>query len=298
MNAPHPFPVMMVADVTGSASLHQRLDEQEAERAIERCIKRMTRSIEAGGGHLLQVAGDELLASFASAEEACHAAIDMQQRIADLPPVSGHTLCIRVALHENDSRVVDQMASPLKLATLMRIASLAEGTQILCSTQVADTLAHSLAIRTAPKQELGKLQEDDNTIELIQVLWSANASNSQSRQSGESERRKNSLRLLYRGKTFRIDEKSPVLTLGRDTTCSLMIDDRKVSRTHARIEQRADGFYLVDTSTNGSFLSMLDGQEILVRRYEVLLAGSGLICFGSSANDPAAARLEFEHYLK
>lgn len=298
MNAPHPFPVMMVADVTGSASLHQRLDEQEAERAIERCIKRMTRSIEAGGGHLLQVAGDELLASFASAEEACHAAIDMQQRIADLPPVSGHTLCIRVALHENDSRVVDQMASPLKLATLMRIASLAEGTQILCSRQVADTLAHSLAIRTAPKQELGKLQEDDNTIELIQVLWSANASNSQSRQSGESERRKNSLRLLYRGKTFRIDEKSPVLTLGRDTTCSLMIDDRKVSRTHARIEQRADGFYLVDTSTNGSFLSMLDGQEILVRRYEVLLAGSGLICFGSSANDPAAARLEFEHYLK
>jgi adenylate cyclase len=297
MNAPHPFPVMMVADVTGSASLHQRLDEQEAGRAIERCIKRMTRSIEAGGGHLLQVAGDELLASFASAEEACHTAIDMQQRIADLPPVSGHTLCIRVALHDSDNAAMDQMAGALKLSSLMRIASLAEGTEILCSTPVANALTNSGTIRMAPRRELGKLEEDNATLALTQVLWAANPA-SQTRQSNEPERSKKSLHLLYRGKTFRIDERNPVLTLGRDTTCNLMIDDRKVSRTHARIEQRADGFYLVDSSTNGSFLSMLGGQEILVRRYEVLLADNGLICFGSSANDPAAERMEFEHRLK
>lgn len=297
MNAPHPFPVMMVADVTGSASLHQRLDEHEAERAIERCIKRMTRSIEAAGGHLLQVAGDELLASFASAEEACHAAIDMQQRIADLPPVSGHTLCIRVALHDSDGSVADQMPSPLKRASLMRIASLTEGTEILCSTPVSNALVNSSTIRTAPRRELGKLEENTSTFALTQILWASN-SGSQTRQSGESERSKKSLRLLYRGKTFRIDDRNPVLSLGRDPSCNLMIDDRKVSRTHARIEQRTDGFYLVDTSTNGSFLSMLGGQEILVRRYEVLLADNGMICFGSSANDPAAERLEFEHHLK
>lgn len=54
----------MVADMTGSVSLHQRLNEQEAERVIDRGLKRMTRSIEGQGGKVQQVVGDELLARF------------------------------------------------------------------------------------------------------------------------------------------------------------------------------------------------------------------------------------------
>ncbi len=299
MNAPHLFPVMMVADVTGSASLHQRLDEQEAERAIERCVKRMTRSIEASSGHLLKVAGDELLASFATVEEACQAALDMQERIADLPPVSGHTLCIRVALHDSDSKAPDQPASPLKQATLMRIVSLAQAKQVICSSPIAEALIGSMAIRTSAIRGLGKLQENDKTFELNQVLRMSSIVTGHTRRAEDTAgRSKTFLRLHYRGKPIRIDDKTPVLTLGRDAACDVMIDDRKVSRNHARIEMRPDGFYFIDSSTNGSFLSVHDGQEILVRRYEVLLSSTGVICFGSSVNDPAAERLEFELHLK
>ena len=62
MNAQHPIPLIMVADISGSASLHQRLNAQEADRAIDRCIKRMSRSVEGYQGKLLQTAGDEILA--------------------------------------------------------------------------------------------------------------------------------------------------------------------------------------------------------------------------------------------
>lgn len=297
MNAPPPFPVIMVADVTGSASLHQRVDDQEAERAIDRCIKRMTRSIEAGKGHLLEVAGDELLAAFASAEEACHAAIDMQQRIADLPPVSGHTLTIRVALHANDSPTIDQMPSAPAQACLMRIASRAEGAQILASAPVISALSMHSSVLTQARPELGIQHAADAAFEIIQVLWTTNTSSAPGRPLNEPAQSSKSLRLRYRGKVLRIDERTPRLSLGRDPGSDLVIDDRKVSRTHARIEHRADGFYLVDTSTNGSFLSMQGQQEILVRRYEVLLAGNGIICLGSSANDSAAERVVFEHHL-
>lgn len=298
MNALQPIPVIMVADITGSASLYQRLTEQEAERAVDRCIKRMTRAIEAYGGKLLQVVGDELLALFSCAEDACHSAIDMHQRIADLPPVSGHKLNIRVALHDSDTSA-GQPPQPVKLASSMRIAGLARGDQILCSAAVIQALPTSAVLQTLPRPELGDVQEGEAAIPIFQIQWAAPTSKSQVQHSmfgphstGKIPER---LRLRYRGKAFLIDEKTPVLNLGRDQSCKVLVDNRKVSRLHARIERRPDGYYLIDTSTNGSFLTLQGRQEILVRKHEALLDGSGTICFGSSANDAAAERVEFEH---
>ncbi len=78
--------IVMFADVSGSTALFEKLGDREAMHAVERCLKRMNRSIDGYTGKTIQIVGDELLASFENAEEACQAAIDMQQRIADLPP--------------------------------------------------------------------------------------------------------------------------------------------------------------------------------------------------------------------
>src|SRR5574343_53067 len=90
---------VMFADVSGSTALFEKLGDREAMHAVERCLKRMKRSIDGYKGKTVQIVGDELLASFETAEDACQAAIDMQQRIADLPPVSGLKLTIRIGLH-------------------------------------------------------------------------------------------------------------------------------------------------------------------------------------------------------
>lgn len=86
-----------------------------------------------------------------------------------------------------------------------------------------------------------------------------------------------------------------MLTIGRDLECKLLVIDRKASRQHARIERRADGFFLVDTSTNGCFVTLSGRQEIMVRRHEVQLENRGQISFGNSGNDPSADIAEFEH---
>ncbi|HEX6734099.1 MAG TPA: adenylate/guanylate cyclase domain-containing protein, partial [Azonexus sp.] len=99
MSATHHRMIVMFADVSGSAGLFERLGDTEAMHAVERCLKRMKRSIDGYRGRTIQIVGDELLAVFESAEDACQAAIDMQQRIADLPPVSGLKLTIRIGLH-------------------------------------------------------------------------------------------------------------------------------------------------------------------------------------------------------
>lgn len=91
--------IVMFADVSGSSALFERLGDKEAMHAVERCLKRMKRSIDGYKGRTIEVVGDELLATFEAAEDACQSAIDMQQRIADLPPVSGLKLTIRIGLH-------------------------------------------------------------------------------------------------------------------------------------------------------------------------------------------------------
>ena len=85
--------------------------------------------------------------------------------------------------------------------------------------------------------------------------------------------------------------------IGRAADNDLVLPDRSlfVSGHHARISFREDRYLLEDTSTNGTFLSMQGRQEIALRKHEILLEGSGLMCFGSSLSDPAADRVEFEH---
>lgn len=80
---------VLFADVAGSAKLYAKLGDAEAAYAVERCVKRMERSVEGFRGRVVKLAGGELMAVFAGPEDVVHAAGDMLQRIDDLPPVSG-----------------------------------------------------------------------------------------------------------------------------------------------------------------------------------------------------------------
>jgi adenylate cyclase len=290
--------IVMFADVSGSAGLFERLGDTEAMHAVERCLKRMKRSIDGYRGRTIQIVGDELLAVFETAEEACLAAIDMQQRISDLPPVSGLKLTIRIGLH---SGMVSEDGDKLKgdvVTNAARIAGIARRDQILCSSVVAAELPESTVISVRPIPELGSIPENGDSLPLFHIHWTANEMGGYSHSTfGPQSTPPASDRLCvrYRGKDFLLDSNTPVLTLGRDLGNKVIIEDRKASRQHARIEKRSDGYYLVDVSTNGCFVTIGKRPEKLIRRQDIQLKGSGRICFGSSGNDASADGAEFEH---
>jgi len=291
--------IVMFADVSGSTALFERLGDQEAMHAVERCLKRMKRSIDGYKGRTIEVAGDELLASFESAEDACQAAIDMQQRIADLPPVSGLKLTIRIGLHCGlFADEGDKLSGP-PITSAARIAGIARRDQILCSSLLVDELPQPGIIIADPMPKLGTVQEDDTALSLFQIKWPSHQGGTPSVLStlapSSAPPPVERLCVRHRGKAFLLDDKTPILTIGRDLGCKLLIEDRKASRQHARIERRGDGFFLVDTSTNGCFVTLSGRQEIMVRRHEIQLENRGQISFGNSANDPLADIAEFEH---
>lgn len=292
-----PAMTLMFADISGSTRLFERLGDTEAAYAIDRCIKRMTRSVEACKGRTVQVSGDELFAAFESAEDACQAAVEMQERTADLPPVSGLKLTIRIGLHLGVVTAAGNTLVGSAVTTAARIAGLARPDQILASSRLVEALpAHPQAL-LKPSPELGKIEEEGNQFELLEVHWVKREGMAEKPEAAAPAEESAIQRLCirYRGKAFLLDDKTPQLTLGRDPDNKLLIVDRKASRNHAKIERRGDGYYYLDTSTNGSFVSFTGQHEIMVRHDKVLLQGNGRVCFGSSGNDPKSDFVDFEH---
>lgn len=74
----------------------------------------------------------------------------------------------------------------------------------------------------------------------------------------------------------------PVITFGRTADNNVALDDTNVSRYHARIEQREDGYWLIDQdSSNGSSVNgnQVDGEMLLENNDVILFGGSSRIRF-------------------
>jgi len=284
---------IMFADISGSSQLFERLGDTEAMHAIERCLKRMSRSIESYRGRTVQIVGDELLAAFESAEDISNAAIDMQQRVADLPPVSGLKLTIRIGLHCGLVSDEDGELSGEVVTSTARIVGIARRDQILCSADLANDLGPQSPIKLRPMPDASDIVENGRKLDISQIEWLAYPVAGQF--SSLSIMPVARLCVHYLGQAHLLDDKMRVLTMGRDLGNKVHIDDRKASRSHARIEKRNNGYYLVDMSTNGTYVSFAGRQEVLVRRNEILLDANGCISFGASKSDPGAAQANFEH---
>lgn len=280
---------VLFADVSGSTKLYEKLGDAEALRAVDRCLKRMERAIDGFRGRLVKTVGDEIMAVFETAEDAFQAAVEMQLRVSDLPPVSGVKLAIRVGFHSGS---VSEEAGEVTGDTVnaaARIVGGAKSEQILASLHTVNALPHLLR-ESVHAVEIGG--HDSGGI--FEVAWRHPDEQAAKPAPAPAQRLSRKLCVRYRGRAYLLDEKTPFLTLGRDQGNDLIIEDRKASRLHARIERRGDKFVYVDQSTNGSYITLAGEPEMMLRRHELPLSGSGSVCFGSSANDPLADCAQFE----
>lgn len=296
----HPYRSVLFADVSGSAKLHEKLGNTEALRAAERCMKRMERAVEAFNGRLLRHNGDELMAVFATAEEASMSAIEMQQRVADLPPISGVKLAIRVGFSFGIFDENEPSTGEL-VDTAAYLTGLAKPGQILTTTEAQTTLSPVLQLSIRDRGTMaakGKFPE----IQLFELLASDSAlapieTGDATKTAKGDATHGTRLRLRYGDDMVILDKRNTVVSMGRDADCDVVIHDRRASRRHVEIEWREDNrFILSDMSTNGTYVTIKGQPEIHLRKEECVIHGTGVICFAASANTPQADRVEFEQF--
>lgn len=112
-----------------------------------------------------------------------------------------------------------------------------------------------------------------------------------------SERPGKRLRLLWRQrdqtkKEIVLHSGHPVITFGREGSNDIAIDSDMASRRHGRLEFREGSIYIVDDSTNGTFVVPFTGAKFTLHKSEQILPPRGHFCLGAErdANHPHAVQ--------
>jgi len=81
------------------------------------------------------------------------------------------------------------------------------------------------------------------------------------------------LTATFQGTSFQVDKTRPLLRMGRGRDNDLVVSDTYASTTHARIECRGDRFYLVDQSSNGTYVGAQGMRDELVAKNPAIWIG-------------------------
>ena len=271
---------VLVADVSGGSKLYEAAGYAAALEVIARCIERVRDAAESTGGQVVKTSGDKVMVLFATPDAAAHAATRMHANIEALSEIGGAKLGVQVGFHSGPVYRCDEdlLGDTVKLAS--RMVEQARKGQTITSQQTAALLSPSL--RTLSRQldaipARGKAEE---------LRWCEIAS----RASTEFRR----LRLTYRDHAVVCSREKESVVVGRAPGCGLVIADMRVSRRHCTITLRNGRFVLQDHSTNGTYITVEGGADILAQSEEVILGSRGRIGFGRPPDASAADVVEYD----
>ena len=274
---------ILFADVSGSTSLYEKLGDQSALAAVESVLSELRKSIAFQHGRVVKTIGDEVMAVFDTADGAMQAACDMQNRVAAIPPINKVRLAIRAGFHFGPAieEAGDFFGDAVNTAA--RMAGLAKGGQVITSGPTVDALSPLLRASTRHLDAMSVKGKQDE-IRIFEVIWQdSDDLTALAARAAPVDAQEPKLTLAYGEKVLTLGAAQPSASLGREATNDLAVTDKMASRVHCKIEYRGRKFFLVDQSTNGTYVKFEGDAEIVLKREQLLLRGRGIISLGSSS---------------
>jgi adenylate cyclase len=276
---------ILFADVSGSTALYEKLGDKLAAKMIDTLLDELREPVAKHRGTVVKTIGDELMVAFDRPNEACRAAMEMQQRVTARPPDSGVKLAIRIGFHYGP--VLEDKGDFLGdgVNTAARLAEIAKAGQILTSEAAVNALPTVLRLSLRDLDVL-PLKGKQEAMRVFEVMWGdTDDATLVARVSRTPAVARLTLRIGERDVEFPKDK--AFLMLGRDATCDIAVEERTASRLHARIERSGAQYILIDESTNGTYVEIEGESEVLLRREPVMLRGRGKIALGTSLAEAA-----------
>ncbi len=274
---------ILFADIVGSTRLYETLGDSSARKMVANCLGIISAVVERYHGTVVKTIGDEVMATFPTAEDAVTAACEMNEELGeDFTAGTGGgrvRLAIRVGLHYGPAILEhgDVFGDAVNIAA--RMASMAKASQIITTQQTVDLLPPILRASTR-FVDRAPVKGKKGTIDIHEVIWQQEDVTRMATGIISVKEPKASLLLHYGDKECRIDEDTTTMILGRSVTCDLTVNEKMASRQHVRLEWRRGKFYLIDQSTNGTYFRDREGNVSFIRREEMSLDRSGEISLG------------------
>ena len=326
---------VLFADLRGSTSMYETLGNADATAVVTRSVALLARIVTTQGGQVVKTLGDGLMATFETPAQAVAAADDMHDsmaRISMADEAQAEAANDERAEGEDagDSGIGDSGSDggnptlpprppvPLKLQVGLAHGEVVEmsgdvfGDAVNVAARLLDhagdneTLVTSTVLGGLPDDEHPRFRSLDRMqlrgrVEPVHVYLlesmrrfgdtAATAFGDIAPMTAEPE----GIRLVWLDQNRIYAGTSLPVILGRSPQATYIIDDTRVSRSHARIAWHGGTFQLTDLSYNGTYVRFDHDPEVIsLRRGSCTLHGSGLIGLGGSPADPASASVRFE----
>lgn len=284
---------ILFADVSGSTSLYEKLGDQRALAAIESVLAELRKSVLLQEGRVIKTIGDEVMAVFPSADAAMQAACDMQNRVAAIPQTDNVRLAIRIGFHFGPAIEENADFFGDAVNTAARMAGLAKGGQVITSGPTVDALAPLLKASTRELDAMVVKGKQDE-IRIFEVIWrDSDDLTALAAREMPANAPAATLTVAYGTRELALGPEKTSISLGRDAANELVIPDKMASRVHCKIEYRRGNFFLVDQSTNGTYVKLEGDAEIVLKREQFMLRGRGVISLGHTSAAAGAEIVKF-----
>jgi len=290
---------ILFADVVGSTHIYEVMGDSRARDMVLTCVDIMRSATEMHEGTVIKTIGDEIMATFPTADEALNAASQMQHEIRSHAGlnVEGQPIAIRIGCHFGPVVLENRDIFGAAVHTANRMTSQAKAGQIMISGVMVKRLAPEW--RSSVRQiDVALLKGKSSEEELYEVLWQKEDATSMLPALSlggmlRDKQKTRRLRLHFQGQEVVLMDGRSSATIGRAEENDFVIKGNLISRLHARIEFTRNKFLLIDQSTNGTFVMTVNGEESFVRRDSVQLTGEGLIGLGRSPEAASTRNLRF-----
>lgn len=295
---------VVFADLMGSTSVFETIGNARASRLVTGLTHWIGEIFASHRGQVIKTLGDGILAVFSQSADALAAVVDVQRshqkRIASSAATTRMPIRIGVARGEVEFVDGDCYGDAVNVAS--RLSDLSGPHQIWANSASLDGCEEGDGVRFRPLGPI-TIRGRAEPCSVYQVEWHESVSSdfltmqapldSQSLQldrevlGGEIE-----LRWLDQHKRFRSSQLP--IHIGRVNQAEFVVNDPRVSRSHARIDWRNGSILLVDVSTYGSWVRFSGGgADLLLRREECVLHGKGEIALGASFADLSVPTVQF-----
>lgn len=294
---------VVFTDLHGSTAVFESLGNARATERVTQVTNWIAGQCVLFGGRVVKTLGDGVLVLFSDPEDAVKAVVDLQRQHSKTIASGDVSMPIRIGLASGEVEIVDGDCYGDAVNVAARLCDLSGPGQIWANAASLNSVNESpgVAFRIlGPINIRGRVEP----CTVYQIEWREDAASDFLTMQGEidpvyatgdvdvlgREIELTCLGVSQRFKSFEL----PV-TIGRVRTVDFMVNDPRVSRTHARLEWRNGSVMLVDVSSYGCWVRFAgaNGSDLLLRRDECVLHGQGELALGGSFADPSVPTVSF-----
>lgn len=289
---------IMFADISGSTKLYEALGDATARALVSETLETISEVITRYNGTVIKTIGDEIMCTFNSPEDAATAACEMHETLEDenesgnkAEPVS-----IRIGMHFGPAIMEggDVFGDAVNVAA--RMAAQAKARQIMTTKTTIELLPP--VIRASTRfVDYAPIKGKKDVVEIFEIIWQQEdvTRMATGMLSPDKKLPQVKLRLRYNDQNIELNQDRSSIVLGRSQGCDLPVGEKLASRQHVRIELRREKFFIIDQSTNGTYVRIDDNGDSFLRREEMALSGTGVISLGRSFTESPTEVVHFSH---